>query len=84
MRHLILPAPCSYCSHAMPRRFPPPWTVARTAGGWSIIDATGQAVAYTYGRDDATGVGYAGLTVDEARRIAANMARLPELLGKAD
>jgi hypothetical protein len=64
----------------MPRRFPAPWSVVRTQGGWCVNDADGHALAYCYGRDDATGVGYAGLTVDEARRIAVNIAKLPKLL----
>jgi hypothetical protein len=33
------------------RRFPPPWRVARTTGGWRIEDATGQPLAYVYGDD---------------------------------
>ena len=41
---------------------------------------TGQSLAYVYGRE--TGADIANvLTMDEARRIAANIAKLPTLLG---
>jgi hypothetical protein len=41
-------------------------------------DANGQALAYVYSNDaEIAGV----LTEDEARRIASNIAELPELLG---
>lgn len=53
--------------------------MARAPGGWRVDDANGQAVAYVYGRDD-QGVNGTMLTVDELRRIATNIAQLPELL----
>jgi hypothetical protein len=46
-----------------------------------VEDATGQAVAYVYFRKDENEARQASvLTLDEAQRIAANIAKLPELL----
>jgi hypothetical protein len=65
------------------RRFPPPWTVEVTPNCFIVRDANGQALSYVYyesepGRRSAAKL----LSEDEARRIA-NIAKLPELLGKA-
>jgi hypothetical protein len=68
-----------------PRRFSAPWHADKMPGGYVVRDANGQALAYLYSRADPTEAAQAKvLTMDEARRIAANIARLPELLGKGE
>jgi hypothetical protein len=65
----------------MARRFPPPWKVEQIPDGYKVIDVTGQALAYVYARETKAQADTAKvLTMDEARRIAANIAKLPELL----
>jgi hypothetical protein len=67
-----------------PRRFPAPWRAEPTPGGYVVRDANGQALADLYSRENEAEARQAMvLTADEARRIAANIARLPELLGKS-
>ena len=48
-----------------------------------MLDSNGQALAYVYGLADAGDAALAKtLTLDEARRIASNIAKLPGLMGK--
>jgi hypothetical protein len=68
-------------STSAPRRFPPPWRAERTPGGWQVVDATGRPLAYVYA-EDRPGVNNDNLSVDEGRRIAGQIARLPGMLMK--
>jgi Phage integrase family len=64
-----------------PRRFPPPWTVEETQPCFIVRDHSGQALAFVYFEEEPGRRAAASLlTRDEARRIAAGIARLPELL----
>ena len=65
-----------------PRKMPPPWTVVEMPGGFRVDDADGKALAYCYGLEPSKlpAGGPARLSLDEARRVAANIAKLPDLL----
>ncbi len=62
------------------RRFPAPWRAERIPGGIVVQDANGLALAYLYADDRPEAANEQKLTMDEARRIAAGIVRLPELL----
>jgi hypothetical protein len=63
------------------RRFPRPWSVEEQAACFVVKDSSGQKLGYFYYEEEPGRRSTAKmLTKDEARRIAANFARLPELL----
>jgi hypothetical protein len=67
----------------MARRFPKPWKVCNSDGAYWVEDANGNQFGFTYFRDDLAGtIGRAYLSRDEARRMASNIAKLPDLLGR--
>jgi hypothetical protein len=64
-------------------RFPPPRSVEKQSACFVVMDSTGQKLAYVYFEDEPGQRSAAKLlSKDEARRIAVNIAKLPELLGK--
>ena len=62
------------------RRFPPPWSIEAANDVCFIVrDATRQALGYFYFEDEPGRRSAAKLlTRHEARRMAANFAKLPE------
>ncbi len=60
--------------------FPAPWRIVEIPTGFAVEDATGKQIGVFYGRVPNT-AGHTGImTMDEARQMAVDFARLPELL----
>ena len=65
------------------RQFPPPWSVEELDSCFVVKDANGQTLAYMYFEKEPLRRFRRRelLTRDEAQRVAAIFAKLPELLG---
>ena len=59
-------------------RFPPPWSVEEGETYFVVKDNNGQQLAYVHFNDPRSAA--KPLTRDEARHIAANIAKLSDLL----
>jgi hypothetical protein len=67
----------------MTSRFPGPWRIAEFPNGFAVYDATGRQLGFFYGRTNPDTAGQTSfLMVDEARQIAVDFTRLPELLNR--
>jgi hypothetical protein len=64
-----------------PRRFRQPWTVKEHEESFEVTDADGNSLAYVYFADDKRNRYFIQmrLSKDEARRLAHQIARIPEL-----
>ena len=67
------------------RRFPPPWSIEELNNACFIVrDSNEQQLAYIYFEDEPGRRSAAKLrSKDEARRISANVAKLPELVPRS-
>jgi len=66
------------------RRFSPPWSVEDNGACFIVKDSSGHKILYVYYEEESGRRSTAKmLNKDEARRIATNVAKLPELLGKS-
>jgi hypothetical protein len=64
------------------RQFPPPWSVEEKSAHFAICGSNGQLAFVYFEKESSRRLASNLLSKDEARRIATQMARVPELLQK--
>jgi len=70
-----------FYGHPTVDKCPPTGARNEIPSGFAVEDATGQQLGVFYGRADPNIAGHTGfLTLDEARQMAIDFARLPKLL----
>jgi len=62
------------------RSFPAPWRFEEIDGGYCIIDANNQVLAYVYADEPQAAHRTGALTWKEAWLVARAIARLPEVM----
>jgi hypothetical protein len=74
----LAPTETGHRPKAPPRRFPPPWRVVEMSGGYAVEDADGRQLGMFYGSRATPDVARQAhaLTMDEARRMAVDFAKL--------
>ena len=67
-----------------PRKLSPPWEIIEHRESFEVRTANGLTIAFVYFEDENPTRRFemGRLTKDEARRVAANIAKLPMLLKK--
>jgi len=60
------------------RRLPAPWRIEELETAFKVVTAQGIPVAYVYWSEDSQQIGE-WLSRDEARRVAATIARIPDM-----
>jgi hypothetical protein len=79
-RTALLSVPGVVEKQDMATRFPVPWRIVELPNGFAVEDATGKQIGVFYGRTPDS-AGHTGImTMDEARQMALDFSRLPELL----
>ncbi len=80
-RSVFVGAVPAACGTPTTCRFPPPWTANDDETCFIVRDRHGRALAYVYFEDEPGRQTAAKLlTRDQARRVAAHIAKLPDML----